>query len=322
MRTSATALLALAAVWLASGIHPASAQTYPSKPVRLIVPYAPGGSADNAARPYAEKLSLILGQQFVIENRGGASGAIGAEAVSKAAPDGYTLLMSPMGPLVVLPNLRKTPYDPIKDFTPIARIAESIAALGIWPGLGVKSVQEFVALVKSKPGHFHYASPGIGSLAHVRAEVFKTLAGLDMTHIPYRGSGESLNDLMSGNVVALFEGVTMQYHRAGKLNVVAVLESRRHPHYPEIPTVSEAGVAGYDLPNWYVFAGPASLPNHLVQALNKAATEIAAMPDQIERLYTAGFHPTSDTPAGTAHAIKAELAKYATLIQQYGITAQ
>jgi tripartite-type tricarboxylate transporter receptor subunit TctC len=322
MRTLAAALIALLALAAVGGAGSVAAQTYPTKPVRLIVPYAPGGSADNAARPYAEKLSLMLGQQFVIENRGGAAGAIGAEAVAKAAPDGYTLLLSPMGPLVVLPNLRKTPYDPSKDFTPIARVAESIAALGIWPGLGAKTMQEFIAAVKAKPGHYHYASPGIGSLAHVRAEVFKTLAGIDMGHIPYRGSGESLNDLMSGNVVALFEGVTMQYHRAGKLNVVAVLESRRHPHYPDIPTVGEAGLKDYDLPNWYVFAGPAGLPVHMVRMLNKAASEIAAMPDQVERLYTAGFQPLSDTPEGTAQAIASELAKYARLIQQYGITAQ
>ena len=212
---------ALASPLLGGVPRPAQAQAdYPSRPVRCIVPYAAGGGTDFIARGTTEKLSRQTGQQFIVEHRAGAAGALGAESVVKATPDGYTLLLTPQGPIQLLPHLRKLAYDPLKDLIPVGRMAEQIAGMAVHPSLGVKNMAEFIALLKKNPGKYTYATAGVGSVNHLRAETFKLMAGVDMMHVPYKGVGEALPDLLSGVVQCMFDSVIFPHAKAGKLTMM------------------------------------------------------------------------------------------------------
>src|SRR5688572_3261870 len=245
---SSSVLLAVSAF-----IGGVQAQTWPTRPVKMIVPYAPGGATDAVARPWADRLGQVFGQQFVVENRGGASGAIGVEAAAKSPPDGYTLLFTPSAPLSVLPHLRKTPYDPIKSFDPIGRAGDVINGFVIHPSVGVKTFAELLEYAKKNPGKLAYASSGTGTATHLRLEALKLKTGVDILHVPYRGGADSLNDLLPGNVQMMNEPVTLPHVKAGKLILLNINGRERRPDFPDVPTLTELGVTGADVPIWFSF---------------------------------------------------------------------
>jgi tripartite-type tricarboxylate transporter receptor subunit TctC len=253
----------------------------------LIVPYAPGGATDALARPWADKLSQVLGQQFVVENRGGASGMIGVEAAAKSPPDGYTLLFTPNAPFSVLPHLRKTPYDPIKSFEPVGRTGDVVNGFVIHPSVGVKTFPELVEYAKKNPGKLAYASSGLGTSTHLRLEALKLKAGIDILHVPYRGGADSLNDLLPGNVQMMNEPVTLPHVKAGKLILLAINGRERSPDFPNVPTLTEVGVQGADVPIWFSIFAPAGVPKDIIRLLNGKMVELAKTEEMKATLWTA-----------------------------------
>jgi tripartite-type tricarboxylate transporter receptor subunit TctC len=274
--------LGLAGATLAAGLSSrawAQAQGWPDRAVKIIVPYAPGGATDAIARPWAEKLSQAFGQQFVIENRGGAAGMIGTEAAAKAAPDGYTLLLTPGATLAVLPLLRKTPYDPIKSFEPVGRVGDVINGFVIHPSVGVKTFKEMVEYAKKNPGKLTYGSSGNGTATHLRLEMLKYKMGIDILHIPYRGGADTLNDVLPGTVHMMNEPVSIPHAKAGKLILLAINGPVRHPDFPDVPTLTELGVTGADVPIWFSIFAPAGTPKDIITKLNAKVLEIAKTDD-------------------------------------------
>ena len=243
----------------------AQAADWPERPVKLILPYAPGGATDLIGRPWADKLSQAFGQQFVIENRGGASGIIGTEAVAKAAPDGYTFLLTPNAPLSVQPTLRKTPYDPVKHFTPVGRVGDLISGFVIHPAVGLKTFKEMVDYAKANPGKLAYGSAGLGTASHLRLEMLKVKAGIDILHVPYRGNADALNDLLANNVQMMNEINPMPHVRAGKLILLDISYPERHPDFPNVPTLWEVGYGDAYVPSWYSIWAPAGTPQAIVE---------------------------------------------------------
>ena len=241
---------------LALGLFPAHAlaqspaQSWPDKPVKIIVPYAPGGASDLIARPWADKLTQAFGQQFVVENRGGASGMIGLETTAKAPPDGYTLVMTPNSTISVLPHLRKVPYDPFTSFEPVARVGDTIGGMVVHPSIGVKTMKELVAYAKKNPGKLAYGSAGLGTSTQMRIEMLKHHAGIDILHVPYRGSADALNDLLPGTVQMMSEIIVLPHAKAGKVVLLAMNHSARHPEFPDVPTMAEAGFPEAEVPIW------------------------------------------------------------------------
>ena len=271
-------VLKLAGAAVAAGSYTrasAQAQSWPDRPVKVVLPYAPGGATDFIGRPWAEKLSQVFGQQFVIDNRGGASGGIGTEAVAKAAPDGYTFLLTPNGPLTVLPNLRKLAYDPVKDLIPVARVGDIVSGFSIHTGVGVKTFKEMIDYAKKNPGKLAYGSAGLGSSTHLRIETLKYKAGVDILHVPYRGSADALNDLLANNVQMMNEINNLPHVRAGKLILLNINYGQRHPEFPDVPTLTEAGYPNSDVPIWYSICAPAGTNKDIVQKLNAKIVELA-----------------------------------------------
>jgi len=265
------------AALLLLGALPAWAQAdYPNRPVRVIIPYPPGAGTDLIARPVAEQLSRALGQQFVVEHRSGAGGALGAEALAKSPPDGYTLMITPQAPIVILPYLRKVGYDPIKDIVPIARMSEIVTGIVVHPSLGVKTLGDYVALAKQKPGYITYASGGAGTITHLRAELFKSMAGIDLLHIPYRGNGEAIPDLLAGNVHTMIEATIFPHVKAGKLTLLAILDDERVADFPDVPTIKEAGFPKYELPIWFGAYAPTGTPRPIIEKLHNEIARIQA----------------------------------------------
>ena len=310
-------LIILAAALLVA--RPVSALDWPTKPVRVIVPYAPGGSADNVARPFAEALSQKFGQQFVIDNRGGAGGMIGVETAVKSAKDGYTLLMTPMASLVILPHTRQVPYDPFKDLAPVARAADTLAAIAVHPSLGVETLKDFVALAKKKPGEIHFGSAGLGTITQMRMEILKDMTGIDIVHVPYKGSAEALNDLLAGHVQALSEGNVLPQAKAGRLKLLAVVGNERLPDFPDVPTAKEAGFPEYDAPSWHGMLAPAGVPAEIIDKVARAMAEIAKTPDMRDKLIRVGLVPIQDTPAGMAEAMRRHSELFGGLVRRLGI---
>lgn len=265
----------------------AQAQTWPNRPVKLIVPYAPGGATDALARPWADKLSQVLGQQFVVENRGGASGMIGVEAAAKSPPDGYTLLFTPNAPFSVLPHLRKTPYDPINSFDPVGRAGDVVNGFVIHPSVGVKTFAELLEYAKKNPGKLAYASSGQGTSTHLRLEALKLKAGIDILHVPYRGGADSLNDLLPGNVQMMNEPVTLPHVKAGKLILLNINGRERSPDFPDVPTLTELGVKGADVPIWFSIFAPAGVPKDIIRTLNGKMVELAKTQEMKATLWAA-----------------------------------
>ena len=304
-------LMAAASIVLAglpALLSPASAQTkWPDKPVKVIVPYAAGGATDAIARPWAEELSKSLGQQFVIENRGGASGMIGMEALVKSPADGYTLIMSPNAVLSIVPSLRKTPYDPLTDVVPIGHTGEVLNGFVIHPSLGIKSMKELIDYAKKNPGKVTYASSGTGTANHFRLEALKLRAGLDIMHIPYRGGADALNDVLPGNVHMQNEPITLPHVKAGKLILLSINGKIRNQDFPDVPTMTEAGIPNADVPIFFGFYGPKGLPDDIVQKLNAKMRELAANDEFKKKLWSVNSILTPMTPAELRTALEDDI---------------
>ncbi|MGD9806226.1 MAG: Bug family tripartite tricarboxylate transporter substrate binding protein [Hyphomicrobiaceae bacterium] len=289
-------LALLAGVTISLATQPVAAQEWPDRPVKVIVPYAAGGATDAIARPWAEVLSKAFGQQFVIENRGGASGMIGMEATAKAAPDGYTLCMSPNAVLSVLPSLRKTPYDPLKDIIPIGHTGEVLNGHVIHPKLGVKTMAELIEYAKKNPGKVTYGSSGNGTANHLRLEALKLRTGVDILHVPYRGGADALNDLLPGNIHIQNEPVNLPHVKAGRLILLAINGSRRNPDFPDVPTLTEAGIKDADVPIFFGFYGPKGLPDAIVQKINAKMIEQSKDAEFLKKLWAVNAIPSPLTP--------------------------
>ncbi len=284
-RRSILAAAAGASAGVFAGARAGFAQgAWPTKPVKLILPYAPGGATDLIGRPWADKLTQAFGHPFVIDNKGGASGAIGTELAARSAPDGYTFLLTPGATLTVLPQLRKVGYDPTKDLIPVARVGDLVCGFVIVPSLGINTIQELIAYAKKNPGKLAYGSAGLGTYSQMRIEMLKDKAGIDILHVPYRGSADALNDLLSGQVQMMNEINVIPHVRAGKLKLLNINYSSRHPDFPDVPTLTEAGVADADVSIQSSLLAPAGTPRDIINALNKKVVEIAQTPDMIKRM--------------------------------------
>src|SRR5690349_18156214 len=295
---------------------------YPQKTIKIVVPFAPGGSTDIFARLVGEKLAQSLGQSVLIENRAGASGNIGADAVAKAAPDGYTRLMPTTGVMAINNALFKNlPYDAAKDFEPVVFIASITNVLAVPNDLPAKNVAELVALAKKEPGKLTFASSGAGSSTHLSAELFKSMAGVDVVHIPFKGSGQALIDVVAGRVSMIFDNMpsALPHIRAGKLRALAVTGSRRSGALPEVPTIAEAGVPGYESLSWSGFAAPAGTPREIVQRLNRETGTILASADMKQKLADQGAEAVGGAPEAFAAHIRAEREKWSKLVRERNI---
>ncbi len=272
------AFLKLSAAAIAGGIvspHAGADTGWPNRPVRLILPYAPGGATDLIGRPWADKLAEAYGQPFVIEHRGGASGMIGLEAAAKSVPDGYTFLLTPSAPLTILPTLRKTPYDPVTNFLPVARVGDIISGFVIHPSVGVKTFKDMLDYARKNPGKLSYGSAGLGTSTHMRIEMLKYRAKVDILHVPYRGSADSLNDLLAGNIQMMNEINPLPHVKAGKLTLLNINSPTRSPEWPGVPTLTELGYPDSDVPGWFSICAPVGTSAEIVQKLNARVVEIA-----------------------------------------------
>jgi tripartite-type tricarboxylate transporter receptor subunit TctC len=310
------ALAALAAAPAFAG----AADDYPTHPVRFIVPYPPGGSTDNVGRVLSLKLQDALGQPFVIDNRPGAGAAIGVDLAAKAAPDGYTVLCTTVASLTVNPHLSKLPYDALKDFTPVALAGVGWMAMAVNNELPARTVQDVVALAKAKPGTLNFGSPGNGTISQLFAEVFKLNAGIDIVHVPYRGSGPAMTDLMGGQIQIYFESAVLPYVLAGKMRAVGVANKQRWPALPDVPTFDEQGVAGVsDLQSWFGVVVPTGTPPAIVDKLADKLARIVADPDTAQRFDSFGIVPEPLVKDAFAARIRADYDYYGQLIARTGI---
>ena len=301
---------------------PAHAQSYPSKPVRMIVPYPPGGGNDTFGRLFAAKLGERTGQPFLVENRPGAGTMIGTEAAARSAPHGYTILLSSIATHALSPNLySRVPYDPIKDFAPITLLGIAPTVLVINQELPAKSLQELISLAKSKPGALAYASGGNGTPPHINAEVFKAVAGVDLLHVAYKGGGPALTDLMAGRVHVMLDTAAsaMPHVRGGKLRALALSAPKRSAEYPDLPTFAEAGLPQYDTNAWYSMHAPAGTPSDIVRRLNRELVAILKDPEILARFKQLSTDPVGNSPEEFGAFVKAELDKYARVIKAAGI---
>ncbi len=287
----------LAVVWAAFAMQTAAAD-YPNRPVRLIVPFPPGGAVDVIGRIVASRLPERLGQQVVVDNRGGANAIIGTDLAAKAAPDGYTLLIVPAGHSITPSVMRKLPYDTLKDFAAIGLIGNGAYVLVVNPAVPAKTVSEFVALAKARPGQINYAFTGYGNATHLAGELFKVLAGIDMVGIVYKGGGPALTDVIGGQIPAFFSGVASgsAQIKAGKLRALGVTTVRRSAALPDVPTIAEAGVPGFEVDGWYGFLAPKATPAAVITRVNDELAALLAMPEIKERLLAAGVDAQSVEP--------------------------
>jgi len=297
---------------------PVVAQTYPTKPIRFVIPYPPGGGSDTIARPLAQKLTEHLGQQVIIDNRGGAGGNVGMEMVARSPADGYTIVMALTAQLAVNVSLyRKLPYDPLRDYAPITLLGNGPYILVAHPSLPVNSVKELIAFAKVHPGQIAYSSSGNGSGGHLAMELLKTMTGIDLVHIPYKGGGPALVDLLAGQVQLLFstQVAATPHIEAGRIRALAMSTAKRSALLPQIPTLAEAGVPGYDSGVWYAILAPAGTPHDIVNKLNAEIVRVLNLPDYRKLLMIAGIDPIGSPPEELAAFIKSEIAKYAKVVK-------
>ena len=301
----------------------AAAQQYPNRPIRFLVGYPPGGPTDITARLVAPYLSEALGQQLVVDNRSGAGGTVAAQTLATAAPDGYTIGLVANGEIAISPNLRKVPYDPLKDFSPVSRIGAAQLALVIHPSVQAKTVADLVALAKAKPGTVNFASSGLGSTAHLAGELFKNLAAIDIVHVPYKGAGPALTDLIGGQVQMLITGYSgaVPHVKTGKLRALGVTGPKRLQAAPDLPTIGET-VKGYDVTSSYGVMLPAAASKALVARLHQELAAVVKRPDVRDRLIALGFEPEGNTPAEYAQQVRGELAKWGKLIKAANIRVE
>ena len=301
-----------------------AADTYPSRPIRMIVAYPPGGGTDQVGRVLADQLTVTLGQNVVVDNRGGATGNIGTELAARALPDGYTLLMGNVAPNAVNVSLfKKLGFDPVKDFAPVSLVAVTPNILVAHPSMPVKTIKELIAYAKAKPGTLNFPSAGVGSSSHLAGEMLKSLAGISMVHIPFKGGGPALVAVIAGEVQIMFATMpaAMPHVKSGKVKPVAVTTAKRSQAMPELPTIAESGVKGYEASTWYGLLAPARTPPAIVTRLHADTVKILAGPTR-QRLEAQGFEPEGGTPAEFAAYIKTEIVKWAKVIKEAGIPAE
>ncbi len=314
----------LAALCAMAGVVHAADTTYPSRPIRMIVAYPPGGGTDQVGRVMADQLSQTLGQNVVVDNRGGATGNIGTELAARALPDGYTLLMGNVAPNAVNVSLfKKLPFDPVKDFSPVSLVAITPNILVAHPSIPVKTIKELIAFAKAKPGTLNFPSAGVGSSSHLAGELLKSLAGISMVHVPFKGGGPALIAVIAGEVQIMFATMpaAMPHVKSGKVKPVAVTTAKRSKAMPELPTIAESGVKGYDASTWYGLLAPARTPEAIITRLHGDTVKILAGPTR-QRLEAQGFEPDGGTPAEFASYIKSEITKWAKVIKDAGIPAE
>lgn len=301
---------------------PAFPQAFPAKPIRLIVPLAPGGGGDLVSRLIAQKLSEPLGQSVLVDNRPGGSTIIGTEIVARSAPDGYTLVMATSSH-GINPSLRKLPFDPVKDFTGIAFIATSPMMLTVHPSVPAKSVRDLVAVAKANPGRLNYGSSGPASIVHLAGELFNITAGVKTVHIPYKGTGPALVDLLSGHIDMMFASPvpTLPHTRAGRLRAIAMASKQRLAAAPDLPTISEAGYPGFEAATFFVVLGPANIPAAVVKRLSAELVKVAQLPDVRERLSQDGAHMVAGGSGEAIKHIESEIARWTKVVKEAGITA-
>jgi tripartite-type tricarboxylate transporter receptor subunit TctC len=320
VRHAALFLLGVSAFALAA-IAGAQAPAYPTKPIRLVVPFPAGGATDILAREVAKHLTDAWGQSVVVDNRPGAGGNIGSELVAKAAPDGYTLEMGTVGTHAINASLySKMPYDHVKDFVPVILVAGVPNVLEVNPALPVNSVQELIAYAKANPGKLNFASSGSGTSIHLSGELFKVMAGVQMTHVPYKGSAPALQDLIGGQVQLMFDNLppSLPQIKAGKLRALAVTSAGRAPALPDTPTVAEAGLPGFEASSWFGVLAPAGTPPEIVNKLNAEIAKWLASPGAKEKLANVGANIAGGTPEDFARHIQAETAKWAKVVKESG----
>ena len=315
-------VLGIACCGALANLHSADsdAQSYPTKPVRLIVPFVPGGGADASARLFAAKLSESLAQQVIIDNRGGAGGNIGAELASKAAPDGYTILWGSANLAMNATLYGKLPFDPVKDFIAVSLLAKSPNVIVVHPSLAVKSVAELIALAKSAPGKINYASGGNGSTAHLASELFKTMAHVNLVHVPYKGSGPAVIAVLSGEApLTMVPALAVMPHvQSGRLRALAITSTQRAPTFPDLPTVAESGLPGYEAAQWYGAMLPLGTPERIVTRLNSDLVKIVQLPDVNARLVAEASIPIGSTRQQFAAYLQEEMTKWAQVVRFSG----
>ncbi len=294
---------------------------YPDKPIRVIVPVPAGGTPDVVVRTVAPGVSGLLGQQLVIDNRGGAGGLIGVELAARANPDGYTLLFSSPGALTILPHLKKhVPYDTLKDFAPISLVSSGPFLLITHPAVPVRTVKELIALAKAEPGKLNYASAGNGVANHLAMELFKSMAGVSITHVPYKGAPQAVTDLIGGNVDLMFNSIApvLPQIKAGRLRLLGIAGAKRSPQMPDVPTISEAGVPGFEASNWFGLFAPAKTPKAIVARLNAAFVKVVRAPETRAQFEIQGTDPVANSPEEFAAFMRRDLEKYARIVKLSG----
>ena len=322
MKKTILSLLSFLAMQLPFAVQ---AQAYPTKPVRLLVPFAPGGTTDVLARLLAQKLADSMGQQFVIENKPGAGGNIGAELAVKSPADGYTLVMSFDGTMAINPNTyAKMPFDPQKDLVAVANVAQVPLLIVVHPGVAAKTVGEFVALAKASPGRINYSSAGHGSTGHLTGELFRSRAGIDIVHVNYKGGGQAVQDLLGGQIQMLVTALpTVEGNlKSGKVRALAFTSSKRVPGAPDVPTLAESGYPGLEVLSWYGIFAPAGTPAEIVRKLNAEINRVLQAADVRERLTALGIEPTGGTPEQFAQVIKTDTARWAKVVGAAGIRVE
>jgi tripartite-type tricarboxylate transporter receptor subunit TctC len=310
MIKKAIAALLLAAISVAPSL---AQETYPNKPIRMIVPYAAGGPTDVLARVVAQKLTESLGQSVIVDNKPGANGIPGTDAIAKASPNGYTIGLSTIGPLAVNPSLfPKIPYDTLKDFAPLMVLARSYSLLAVNPSVPANNLRELVALLKANPGKYSYASGGVGTTQHLSGELFSNVAGVKMLHVPYKGEGAAQTDLLGGQVHMMFTSTIIGYNqvRAGKLRAMGVTSAHRLPSMPEIPTIAESGFPGFEVTAWFGMVAPAGTPAPIVERLNESLQAVIKQPEVVKKLEELGAVPAGGPPSDLTALFRSELPKW------------
>ena len=313
---SAAGLLAISAA--------ACAQSYPARPIRLVLGFPPGGSTDLVARLVAQKMSDAWGQQVVVDNRPGANGMIGADLVAKASPDGYSLLLSSIGPMAINASLYKMPYDIVNDFAPITYTGNVANLLVVHPAVPARDVKELMALARARPGQLTFGSSGTGGAPHMAVELFKLLAKVNVIHVPYKGGGPAMADLVGGQISGSFASMpsSIPFVKAGKLRALAVTAPKRSPALPVVPTISEAGIPGFSVLDWQGLFTTARTPPEIVGKLNAEVIRILALPDVVERLTTAGVEIQTSTPKEWGDFVKSEINKWAKVVKDAGVKVE
>ena len=316
--------IGLMAVMLTAGAGTALAQAWPTKPIRIVVPYAAGGPLDDVARTLGVRMSETWGQTVVVDNRGGAGGSLGADMVARSAPDGYTILLGNSGPMTINPNLmKKIPYDPVKDFAPLSLILNSPMVMVVSPTLPVKDVAGLVKLARARPNELNYASAGVGNLQHLGMESVQASAGIRMNHVPYKGAAPAFVDIFGGRIELMFANVVgaLPHIKAGKLRAIAVSSAKRSSALPEIPSVGQT-IKGFDMTAWMGLFGPANTPKDIVTRVSSEVSRIVQLPDVRTRMLGQGAEPVGGTPQDLADLMARETALYAKIIKTSGIQAE